>query len=190
MHWISPLIVTITDQKGIIVYANENFCRISQYTAEELIGQDHRITNSRYHSASFIKNLWVTIANGKIWHGEFRNKAKDGRFYWEDTTVVPFLDSRGKPYQYLAIRKDITERKKIEEQLSEREKQLELFIERSPASLAMFDNKMRYIAVSRRWITDYNLEKQELIGKTHYEIFPDVPTRWKEIHSRCTQGRH
>jgi PAS domain S-box-containing protein len=116
--------VTITDQKGIIIYANENFCRISQYDLTELIGKDHQIVNSGYHPASFIKELWGTIAKGNIWHGEFRNKAKDGSFYWEDTTVVPFLDEEKKPYQYLAIRKDITERKKAEQDLLESQRRL------------------------------------------------------------------
>jgi len=110
-------IVSITDQGGRILYANEQFCTISGYTEAELLGQNHRILKSGVHPDSFYTAMWATISAGNIWEGEICNRAKDGGLYWVKSTVVPFLDENGRPNQYIAIRTDITERKAFEAEL-------------------------------------------------------------------------
>ncbi|WP_126424713.1 bifunctional diguanylate cyclase/phosphodiesterase [Brevibacillus marinus] len=132
-------IVAITDRHGIIRYANDLFCKISGYQREELLGQDHRILNSGYHSREFFRDMWDTIRAGKTWRGEIRNKAKDGSYYWVDTTIVPFLDEQGKPYQYISIRNDITSRKLMEEALRKSEEMYRLISENSSDLIAVID---------------------------------------------------
>ncbi|MFB6803904.1 PAS domain S-box protein [Peribacillus butanolivorans] len=115
-------IVAITDEKGIIVDVNDKFSEVSGYKRSELIGHTHQLVNSRYHSKEFFDDMWKTIQNRKVWKGEIRNRAKDGSYYWVDTTIVPFYTVEGKPFQFLALRYDITERKQTEEMLHRQDK--------------------------------------------------------------------
>ncbi len=114
----SAMVLTINKDAKIMT-ANANFCSLSKYTEEELIGCDFQMTDSNYHSKWFLQNLWETVERGDVWKGELKNKTKYDSYYWVDTAVVPFLDEQGVVSQYIVIQRDITEKKRLEEELEQ-----------------------------------------------------------------------
>lgn len=181
-------IIAITDAQGQINHVNDNFCRISKYSRKELIGADHRIINSGYHSKAFMRSLWNTITQGEIWTGEIKNKSKDGSYYWVYSTIVPFLDEAGKPYQYLSIRWDITERKLAEEAINELNNQLEQRVMDRTAELTQANKALE--AFSYSVSHDLRAPVRSVIGfakiiiKEHgHELSDDVKELFAHIDS-------
>jgi len=166
-------IVSITDHRGIIQYVNDRFCEISQYEREALIGQSHRVINSGYHPLSFFVQMWETIASGQVWRGEIKNRAKDGSFYWVDSTIVPLLDERGQPQQYVAIRNDITARKMAQVELHQTKSFLESVLNNLPVGVvAKAAADLRFVLWNPAAEAVLGMKVADVLGKTDYDLFP------------------
>ncbi len=169
-------IVSITNRHGVITYVNQRFCEISQYSQQELLGKTHKVVTSNYHPPEFFTQLWETISQGKAWRGEIKNKAKDGSYYWVDSTIIPFLDTEGQPFQYLAIYNNITQRKQTELEVEQLKDRLQFLLASSPA-----------VIFSRQPIGHY---KTTFISENIYtlmgyepQVFLDNPSFWvDQIH--------
>lgn len=202
-------IVAITDENGIIKQVNDNFCEISKYEREELIGQDFRILNAGFHPKEFIRDLWETITNGKVWRGEIKNIAKDGTFNWVDTTIVPFLNEQGKPYQYLALRSNITHRKALEAEISQfnealqkkveektkevidKEQQYRFLLQNMQEGIQVIGYDWKYLFVNNTVLLQANFPNEEWTGCTIMEKYPvnENPEFFKVLR-RCMKERN
>jgi PAS domain S-box-containing protein len=136
-------LVAITDPNGIITHVNDNFCQLSQYSSEELIGQDYRLLTANNHFQEFAQKPWLTLARKKIWKGEAKNRAKDGTDYWLDTTIFPFLNAKGKPIQYLAASFNITDRKRAEFALQQLNQELEQRVQQRTTELEQTNARLQ-----------------------------------------------
>lgn len=169
--------VSFTDTKGIITDVNERFCQTSGYTEKELLGKSHTIISSNYHTKDFWEELWETITKGEIWHGEIKNKTKDGKEYWESTNIIPFYNSQGKVYQYMAIKTEITQKKQAENEVKKlglvAEKTLNAVITTDANGIATWANE------GFERITGYKVE--ELIGKKPGDLLQGKDTDPKTI---------
>jgi diguanylate cyclase (GGDEF)-like protein/PAS domain S-box-containing protein len=170
-------IVAITDHKGTITVVNDKFCELSKYKEEELIGQNHRILNSGLHSKEFFRDMWKTIAGGEVWRGEIQNKAKDGTLYWVDTTIVPFFNEQGKPYQYVSIRTDITQRIQMEIELQNALKKDFTHTVRNLQN-GVFKVKRDslgnfiYTMAEGKLMDEIGANSESLLGRTPVEVYP------------------
>jgi len=140
--------IVITDANGIILEVNENTCKLSGYSREELIGSHTKINKSGFHPDSFYDEMWNTISNGRVWRGEIKNIDKNDNHYWVDTTIVPFIGTNGKPEKYLAIRFDITEEKKSKELIENNQKRFEALVQNSSDYFCIVNEEGKYVYLS------------------------------------------
>ena len=166
-------IVSVTDAEGCIVHANDEFVRVSKYTREELLGQNHRILNSSHHSKEFWDEAFRKLAKGQLWRSPVKNRAKDGGLYWVDALIVPLKGKNGRTKGYLSIQIDITEAVTLHIELQERTALLQEIVENFPGGIAVFDKEQRLILCN---------EKQKQLMEYPDELFANGRLTREQLH--------
>ena len=173
---------------GTCTFVNAAYCRYVERSAEELIGRTFwSFLPARQRPTSEALLATITPEN-PVASTEHEVGGPGGEVRWIEWTERGFFDERGRVVELQAVGHDITDRKRAEEAVKQSEEQVRHFVRHVPAAVAMFDRDMRYLIYSPRWLTDYKLGDQDLVGRSHYEVFPEIPERWKEVHRRCLAG--
>ena len=181
----------ITNREGKIIYANEKFCQLTGYTKDELFGRTHSVVKSGYHPKKFFNHMWETIMLGEIWRGEIKNKAKDGRYFWVDTTIVPLLNDEGQPKYFLGIRADVTRQKVIESQLEGQQDISRKFMEVSGGIFVFIDKDQSVCMVNEKGSEALGYSVNEIIGKNWFtSCIPEHVRGWvTETYNKLINGQ-
>jgi PAS domain S-box-containing protein len=168
----SPSSVIITDPEGAIEFVNEAFTAVTGYSREEALGNNPRLLKSGLVSPEVYEQLWQTITSGQTWRGELCNRRKDGSLYWDFISISPVRNERGEISQFVGVQTDITERKQMEKALRESHQQLQAILDNSTTVIYLKDTGGKYILINRRYEELFHISKEEIIGKTDFDIFP------------------
>jgi len=179
-------VVSITDVSGKITYVNDKFCEISGYHREELLGRNHRIVKSTAHSGGFFRDMWRTIVNGNTWQGMIENRTKAGASYWVQTTIMPLLNEKGKPEQYISIRTDVSDRIRAQKGLAH----FKHILDQTLDCVFLFDSRtLRFMYVNLGAVEQVGYTESELLAMTPLDIKPEFDeSRFRETMAPLIGG--
>ncbi|HPD18343.1 MAG TPA: PAS domain S-box protein, partial [Candidatus Goldiibacteriota bacterium] len=186
----SPDSIIITDVNGKIVYVNPIFTKLTGYSSYEVTGKTPRILKSGHTSREEYKKLWDTILSGRIWRGEFLNKKKDGGTYWESASIAPIKDKNGKITNFIAIKQDITEAKKIRDEIAENRMMLQDFFDNANDLIQILSPDAKFIYVNKAWKNILGYSYNEIKNLTVFDIIhPSRIEHCKELFQKILQGK-